>query len=133
MVNINRLERNGLHQAVLCLRNTMMKNINSTLLPDRSQPRMTVTAPTDRHRDVGDKCDTGVTTFKKIRGRENNSIGTWNLRTLKPAGKLELLTHAMGKYQRKPEMRLKNFGEMSTDDGHKVYFLGEEGKHEYRV
>ena len=76
-----------------------------------------MTAPTDRHRDVGDKCDTGVTKIKKIRGRENNSIGTWNLRTLKPAGKLELLTHAMGKYQRKTEglceMRLKNFGEMS--------------------
>ena len=25
------------------------------------------------------------------------------------------------------------FGEMSTDDGHKVYFSGEEGKHEYGV
>ena len=31
------------------------------------------------------------------------------------------------------EMRWKNFGDMSTDDGHKVYFSGEEGKHEYRV
>ena len=31
------------------------------------------------------------------------------------------------------EMRWKNFGEMSTDDGHKVYFSGEAGKHEYGV
>ena len=31
------------------------------------------------------------------------------------------------------EMRWKNFGDMSTDDGHKVYFSGEEGKHEYGV
>ena len=31
------------------------------------------------------------------------------------------------------EMRWKNFGEMSTDDGHKVFFSGEEGKHEYGV
>ena len=31
------------------------------------------------------------------------------------------------------EMRWKNFGEMSTDDGLKVYFSGEEGKHEYGV
>ena len=31
------------------------------------------------------------------------------------------------------EMRWKNFGEMSTDDEHKVYFSGEEGKHEYGV
>ena len=30
-------------------------------------------------------------------------------------------------------MRYKNFGEMSTDDGHKVYFSGEEGRHEYGV
>ena len=30
-------------------------------------------------------------------------------------------------------MRWKNFGEMSTDDGHKVYFSGEESKHEYGV
>ena len=31
------------------------------------------------------------------------------------------------------EMRWKNFGEMSTDDGHKVHFSVEEGKHEYGV
>ena len=31
------------------------------------------------------------------------------------------------------EMRWKNFGEMSTDDGHKVYFSGKEDKHEYGV
>ena len=31
------------------------------------------------------------------------------------------------------EMRWKNFGEMSTDDGHKVYFSGEEDRHVYGV
>ena len=31
------------------------------------------------------------------------------------------------------EMRWKNFGEMSTDDGHKVYFSGEEDRHDYGV
>ena len=30
-------------------------------------------------------------------------------------------------------MRWKNFGEMSTNDGHKVYFSGEEDRHEYGV
>ena len=59
------------------------------------------------------------------------------MRTLRPAGKLEQLTHAMSRYQWNIvglcEMRWKNFGEMSTDDGHKVYFSGEEGKHEYGV
>ena len=28
-------------------------------------------------------------------------------------------------------MRWKNFGEMSTDDGHKIYFSGEQDRHEY--
>ena len=59
------------------------------------------------------------------------------MRTLRPAGKLEQLTRAMSRYHWNIvglcEMRWKNFGEMSTDDGHKVYFSGEEGKHEYGV
>ena len=49
----------------------------------------------------------------------------------------EQLTHAMSRYHLNTvglcEMRWKNFGEMSTDDGHKVYFSGEEGKREYGV
>ena len=54
MVNINSLEKDGLRQAELCPRNTMMRNINNTLLPDRSQPGITMTAATVRHPDVGD-------------------------------------------------------------------------------
>ena len=94
-----------------------------------------MTAPTVRHRDVGDKYATGVSKIKKIRDWENIAVGTWNVRTLRPAGKLEQLTHAMSRYHWNIvglcEMRWKNFGKMSTDDGHKVYFSGEEGKHEY--
>ena len=75
--------------------------------------------------------------IKKIRSRENFAIGTRNVRTLRPAGKLEQLTHAISRYHWNIvglcEMRWKNFGEMSTDDGHKVYFSGEEGKHEYGI
>ena len=59
------------------------------------------------------------------------------MRTLRPAGKLEQLTRVMSRYHWNIvglcEMRWKNFGEMSTDDGHNVYFSGEEGKHEYGV
>ena len=87
--------------------------------------------------DVGDKYATGVPKIKKIRGRENIAVGTWNVRTLRPAGKLEQLTHTMSRYHWNIvglcEVFWKNFGEMSTDDGHKVYFSGEEGKHEYGV
>ena len=31
------------------------------------------------------------------------------------------------------EMRWKNYGEMSADEGQKVYFSGEEDRHEYGV
>ena len=137
MVNINSLERDGLRQAELCPRHTMKMKTKNTPIPDRSQPGITITAPTVRHRDVGDKYATGIPKVKKIRGRENIAVGTWNVRTLRPAGKLEQLTHAMNRYHWNIvglcEMRWKNFGQMSTDDGHKVYFSGEEGKHEYGV
>ena len=59
------------------------------------------------------------------------------MRILRPAGKLEQLTHAMNRYHWNIvglcEMRWKNFGEVSTDDGHKIYFSGEEDRHEYGV
>ena len=97
MVNINSLERDRLRQAELCPRNIMMMNTNNTLIPDRSQPGITMTAPTVRYRDVGDKYATGVTEIKN-RGRENISVGTWNVKTLRPAGKFEQLTHAMSSY-----------------------------------
>ena len=67
MVNINSLERNGLRQAELCPRKTMMKNINNTLIPDRSQHGITMAASTVRHLDVIDKYATGVPKIKKIR------------------------------------------------------------------
>ena len=112
------LDRDGLRQAELCPRNTMMMNTNNSLIPDRSQTGITMTAPTVRHRDVGVKYATGVPKIKKVRGRENIAVGTWNVR---PARKLEQLTHSMSRYHWNIvglcEMRCKNFGEMSTDDG----------------
>ena len=80
---------------------------------------------------------TGVTNIKKIRGRKNISTETWNVKTLRPAGNLEELTHALDKCHWNIlglcEVRWKNFGEMSTDDRNKVYFSGEEDRHEYGV
>ena len=59
------------------------------------------------------------------------------MRTLGPARKLEQLAHAMSRCHWNIvglcEMRWKNFGEMSTDDEHKVYFSDEEDRHEYGV
>ena len=47
----------------------MMENINNILIPDGTHPRITVTAPTVGHWDVGDQYETGVQEIKKIRGR----------------------------------------------------------------
>ena len=61
-------------------------------------PGKTMTAPTVKHRDAGDKYALGVQKIKKIRRRENISVGTWNVRTLRPAWKFEQLTHASVRY-----------------------------------
>ena len=45
------------------------------------------------YKDVSDKYATGVPKIKKIRGSENISVGSWNVRTLRPAEKLQQLTH----------------------------------------
>ena len=64
MVNICSLERDGLRQAELCPRYTVMNNINNTLLPDRSKPGITMTTPTVGLWDAGDKYATGVQKIK---------------------------------------------------------------------
>ena len=76
MVNINSLERDGLRQAELCPRHTMKMKTKNNLIPDRSQPGITMTAPTVRHRDVGDKYATGVP--KSLHFSSNNR---WEVRT----------------------------------------------------
>ena len=73
----------------------------------------------------------------KIRGRDNITIGTWNTRTLRAAGKLQKLTHEMDRYRWKIlglcEMRWKKFGETTTEEEHKVFFSGKENRHEHGV
>lgn len=54
-----------------------------------------MTAPTAKHWGGGDKYATGVKKVKKNIGREKISVGTWNVRILRPAGKLKELTHEM--------------------------------------
>ena len=96
MVNINSLERNGLRQAEFCPCYIMGNRPNETLIPDRSHPVLTMTAPIAGHWSVDEKYATGMTKVKKIRERENISTGTWNVRTLRPA--VEELTHALDMY-----------------------------------
>ena len=93
-------------------------------VPDRSPPGSTRAAPSAVHQDGGVKYATGASS--KIQGRDNITIGNLNSRTLRAAGRLQELTHEMDGYRRNIlglcEMRWKNFGETTTEEGHKVFF-----------
>ena len=55
--------------------------------------------------------------------RDNITIGTWNTRTLWTTGKRQELTNEMDRYKWNilglSEMSWKNFGETTTEEGHK--------------
>ena len=93
-------------------------------VPDWSPPGSTTTAPSAVCQDEGVRYATGASS--NIRGRDNITIDTWNTRTLRAAGKLQKLTHEMDRYRwniLEMEMRWENFGETTTEEGHKVLFL----------
>ena len=104
-------------------------------IPDWSPHGSTRTTPSAVHQDGGVKYATGASS--KIRGRDNITIGTWNTRTQRAAGKLRELTHEMDRYRGYSlglrEMKWKNFGEKTTEEGRKVFFSGKEDKHEHGV
>ena len=105
-------------------------------IPDRSSPG-TRTTPFVLHQGRGVKLATGARLPPKLRIRKNISIGTWNIRTLRMPGKVEELAHEMNRYHWTIlglcEVRWKNFGETSTQDGHKLYYSGRDDKHEHGV
>ena len=115
------VERNGLRQVALCLSQHEMTTINQ-IIPDRSPPGSTRTAPSAVHQDGGVKHVTGASS--KICKRDNITIGTWNTRTLRAAGKLQELTHEMSRYRWNIlglcEMRWNSFGKTTTEEGHNV-------------
>jgi len=114
----------------------MMMTTKYKHIPDRSSPGLTRTAHSAAHQGGGDKSATDVQS-NKIRARNNITIGTWNVRTLRAIGKLEELTHEMNRYHWNIlglcEVRWKSIGEISTLDNHKLYFSGKEEKHEHGV
>ena len=59
-------------------------------IPDQSRPG-TTTAFLVGHQGGNDKWATGA----KLRGREDITIATWNVRILRAAGKVEELLHEM--------------------------------------
>jgi len=112
-----------------------MKKTARISIPDRSSPGLPRTAPSVAHQDRGRKYATDVK-HSKIRAR-NTIIGTWNVRTLRAAGKVEELTHEMSRYQWHIiglcDVRWKNMGETTTQEDHKLYYSGKQDKHEHGV
>ena len=115
----------------------VMKTSNH-IIPDWLPPGMMWydmrTAPPTIHQDGGVKyANPGASS--KIPERDNIIIGTWNTKTLRAAGKLQELTHKMDRYRWNflglCEMRWKNFGETTTDEGHKIFFSRKEDKLKY--
>ena len=113
----------------------MKKTTTDYTIPDRSSPWSARTAPVITHQGEGVKWASDDN--NKLRTRSNINIGTWNVRTLRPPGKLEELTHEMRRYRWNVlglcEVRWKNSGETATQDGHKLYFSGKEDRHENGV
>ena len=111
-----------------------MTSNNNNTMPDRPRPGFTTTALSiDNIQDGNDKSTTGysIRLPKKI-----TSIGTWNVRTLNRTGKIEELTNELSRYKWDivglSETRLNSCGELTTNEGHKIYYSGRE-KHQEGV
>ena len=65
--------------------------------------------------------------------KEGTIIGTWNVRSLHACGKVQELTHELKSYRWDilglAEVRWTEFGETTTDEGHKIWY----SKHLYGV
>ena len=130
------MERVGLrHASFLPLNHLINMSTNSPLIPARTSPGLTRSALPVPHQGRSVKLATGAKTT--IRGRNNISVGTWNVRTLHAAGRLEQLTHELNKYRWHLlglcEVRWKHSGEELTPEGHKFLYCGREDKHEHGV
>ena len=90
----------------------MKKKTSDYTITDRSSPGSARTAPVIAHQGEGVKCATDDN--NKLHTRSNISIGTWNVRTLRPPGKLEELTHE-NKAKGDPEV-LKHQPVTNTDN-----------------
>ena len=106
-------------------------------IPNQSSPGSPRTAPPAVHQGrVGEKWITGVSR-KIIRARNNITIGTWNVRTLKDVAKVEELQHEMKRYDWDIlgvcESRLLKAGEKSMQEGHRLFWSGQDNIHEQGV
>ena len=115
----------------------MSKKQNGNIIPDRSRPGQTTSArPIGSPQDGREKSATGVTETIKLQ-TQVTTIGTWNVRTLHACGKINELTHELERYRWDilglAETRWTGLGETTTEEGHKMWFSGDEHKHQHGV
>ena len=91
------MERDGLRHATLPKTHHMKMTTTSQSIPARSSPGTRTTPSVADHQDGGEKYAAVRPT--SLRARNNITIGTWNVRSLKAAGKVEELTHKMKRYR----------------------------------
>ena len=127
------MERDGLRHTILPKSHHLKMTTTTQSIPTLSSPGSRTTPSVAGHQDGGEKYATDGP--KSLRARNNITIGTWNVRSPRAAGKVEELTHEMKRYQWNIlglcEVRWKNFGETYTPEGHKLFFSGREDRHEH--
>ncbi len=119
----------------------MMSTPETQNIPDRPWPGLTTTASSIISQDGIEKYATGTNKVKPNEAikicKDNFTVGTWNVRTLHKLGKVNELTHEMNRYTWNvlgmSETRYTGMGEFKTTDGHKIWFSGENDKHEKGV
>ncbi|GFS23876.1 craniofacial development protein 2 [Elysia marginata] len=115
----------------------MRMKTTQRIIPDRSSPGPR-TAPSvgKIYQDGGGNYATGGSN-NTIGSRNKVVIGTWNVSTLREAGKNEQLENELSRYRWNIlglcEVVMKHFGETLTSGRHKLYHSGRGDNHEYGV
>ena len=103
-------------------------------MPDRPRPGLTTTALSINN--IQDRSDKSTTGYSIKLPQKITSIGTWNVRTLNRTGKIEELNNELSRYKWDivglSETRLSGCGELTTNEGNKIYYSGRE-KHQEDV
>ena len=104
------------------------------LIPDRSGPGIkTAALLSGSSRGGSDKYATGESMNQKKKiTKEVTMIGTWNVRSMKQSGKMEILVQEMERMSWNilgiSEMRWKGTGQGTTEEGHKIWYSGDDKK-----
>ena len=130
------MERDGLRHATLPKTHHMKMTAATQSIQSRTSPRTRTALPVAGNQDGGEKYATDGP--KSLRARNNIAIGTWNVRSLRAAGKVEEITHDMKRFRWNIlglcEVRWKKRWRNVYAEGHKLFFFsGREDRHEHGV